>query len=544
MRTFATLVALVLCATRFGSAQGPIDTPDSERPLPTPYYVRGGRFGLPIQIAETPFRIVTIQMFVSVDQGTTWKLHGEQPPTAREFVFQAPRDGEYCFGSKTVDDRNTTRPSGDPRIEQRIIVDTREPIVEFFAEAEKTGDVQLRWRVADPNLQARSARLEYRVGASLEWKPVIAELPNVATTAGSIAGRHAWRPQEPSRAIDVRLDVSDLAGNKAVATRRVFLPKSLSAGGSPDVSGEPPGGDGTESISRGGQASAPSGSGHASRDPNPRPPGAPDTGSRGDAASGPRTDVGPGKTVSAETPRGASSGADLPDGRLSANRDASNDATFEPWPTIPAGGVLRATTSKRFQLEYDLDSAGPENVTEVQLWGTQDGGRTWEKWDKDADRASPFDVEVDREGVYGFRVVIVASNGMSGEIPRSGDPADLWVGVDSRSPEGEITGIQYGTGPRAGQLDIRWKVRDHRLSDRPIGLSFSADVGGPWTPIASGLPDTGQYYWHVGTSVPPRVYLRLEMRDVAGNEGTHTTHEAINVEGLVPKARIRNLKVK
>ena len=61
---------------------------------------------------------------------------------------------------------------------------------------------------------------------------------------------------------------------------------------------------------------------------------------------------------------------------------------------------------------------------------------------------------------------------------------------------------------------------------RPISLSFSASAGGPWTPIASGLENTGSYRWRLDSRVPDPIYLRLEVRDEAGNVGTFETAEA------------------
>ena len=68
----------------------------------------------------------------------------------------------------------------------------------------------------------------------------------------------------------------------------------------------------------------------------------------------------------------------------------------------------------------------------VNETNTVDGGRTWTKWGIDPDKASPFDVEVNRETVYGFRIVIVGKNGLATSTPQTGEAADIWVGVDSR----------------------------------------------------------------------------------------------------------------
>jgi hypothetical protein len=212
------------------------------------------------------------------------------------------------------------------------------------------------------------------------------------------------------------------------------------------------------------------------------------------------------------------------------------------WPDVPAGESLRMTRSRRFYLEYDIESAGPEGVAEVELWATQDGGQTWEKWGVDADKQSPLDVQVDEEGVYGFRIVVVGRNGLAAAAPQPGAPADLWIGVDWTPPSAEITAVVYGTGARSGELDIRWIAEDRRLSDRPITLSFSESREGPWTTIATGLPNSGQYFWKLDGSIPMQIYLRIQCQDEAGNSTEFIIREPVNTAGLSPKGRIRGFR--
>ncbi len=568
MRWSAALVALMISAAGAGTSTGQYSPPatilEAESApaapgtpaVPEPLYARSRRFGLPIQLYNAPFQIAAVQMYVSTDQGSNWQLYGQQPPTAREFLFQTANDGEFWFASKTLDDRNVVRPAGATRVEQRIVVDTQQPVVEFNVEVGGAGEVRLSWRALDQNLDPKSLRLEYRAGVGIDWHPIADEVPSHETQRTNVDGQYVWWPQVTARAVELRLEVADLALNKSVATRRVLLPK---------IAGRPATeGDATRFVQKpvGGNSSVAEVSQGASGIPWPEnnqlrvdpratvatptdtnapapPPTAPNS-------VPPNSPPGPGQfTAAPGTQEPAAGTGDSAAPNSSPARDARGTADdSSAWPEVPPGQALRMTTSPRFQLEYDIEATGQGEVSEIQLWGTQDGGRTWEKWNKDEDRQSPFEVQVEREGIYGFRVVVIAGNGMAGEVPRSGAPADLWVGVDSTPPVGEITSVIYGTGPRVGQLDIRWSVQDRKLGERPIGLSFSAQPAGPWTPIASGLPNEGQYFWKVDASVPTQVFLRLEIRDAAGNYGESVTREPINIDGLVPKAHIRDLRPK
>jgi hypothetical protein len=155
---------------------------------------------------------------------------------------------------------------------------------------------------------------------------------------------------------------------------------------------------------------------------------------------------------------------------------------------------------------------------------------------------SPFLVDVDSEGIYGFRVVLVSRNGLASQTPRSGDLADLWVGIDTTEPTAEITSAAYGKDEHAGHLNIQWAATDDHLGPRPVTLVFSESEDGPWTPIASGLPNSGQYFWRVDSGVPDKFYLRLEVRDEAGNLGADQLKQPIASAGLTPKGRVRDFE--
>lgn len=203
---------------------------------------------------------------------------------------------------------------------------------------------------------------------------------------------------------------------------------------------------------------------------------------------------------------------------------------------------LRMTSATRFELDYDFDAAAANGVRSVELWGTRDQGQTWSHWHDDDDRQSPLDVEIDAEGIYGFRIVIVGNNGLAGDAPRNGDDAELWVGVDTTSPTVRITTATYGEGEHTGQLDIRWTAADAAFGESPITILFSDHPDGPWTTIAAGVPNSGQHYWPIDPRAPEQLFLRIEARDRAGNQGEYRLPDPINLSGFTPKARIRGIR--
>ena len=136
---------------------------------------------------------------------------------------------------------------------------------------------------------------------------------------------------------------------------------------------------------------------------------------------------------------------------------------------------------------------------------------------------------------------MVNGDGFAGRAPASGSPADIWVGIDTRAPSVELTSAIYGSGQKAGLLDIRWAAHDDSFSDQPISLQFSTDPQGPWTTIAAGLPNNGRYEWRADARIPREIYLRIEARDKAGNTNEHVLADPISLDGLAPRGRIDGL---
>jgi hypothetical protein len=212
---------------------------------------------------------------------------------------------------------------------------------------------------------------------------------------------------------------------------------------------------------------------------------------------------------------------------------------------VPMGPTEQNTyysRAKSFSLDYAIDITRGSAVSNIELWGTMDDGKTWSKWGEDEDRESPFDIRVDEEGMFGFRVVIVGSNLVASNQPRSGDPADAWIYVDTKAPDVKIISAVYGAGAEAGHLVIDYACADEQLIDRPISISFSDRRDGPWTTVASGLKNTGRYLWPAEPNLPKRIYLRMEAVDRAANIGVYRLDLPVDVEGLTPRGRIKGFR--
>ena len=227
---------------------------------------------------------------------------------------------------------------------------------------------------------------------------------------------------------------------------------------------------------------------------------------------------------------------------VSSGAAARPDAGRFDLAQVPPGERPSMVNTRTFQLEYEVDSVGSSGIAKVELWGTRDGGRSWASYAVDNDNRSPLAVMVDGEGVYGFRIVVESGTGLGGLPPRPGDVPEVWAAVDLTQPVAKITSADLGRD--MGDIVIRWQASDALLERRPISLFYSDRPGGPWTPIASGLDNTGSYSWRLDNRVPDRVYLRVEARDEAGNIGGYDTAEPLALDRQRPQGRIRGVHSK
>jgi len=208
---------------------------------------------------------------------------------------------------------------------------------------------------------------------------------------------------------------------------------------------------------------------------------------------------------------------------------------------LPSGERPKMVSSRAFELQYDVESAGPAGVTRVELWGTRDGGRTWQVITVDDDNRSPLQAVVKEDGIYGFRIV-VHSGGQSAASPQSGDLPHAWLGVDTTKPTARLLTAAQQNVQGEESLAVTWEAADGMLGDRPISLLFAESPAGPWTSIAAGLENSGQYVWRLDARVPNQVYMRMEVRDAAGNMEQVDLPSPVSIRRPQPSVRIRDVR--
>lgn len=469
---------------------------------PEPLYSKERAFRIPFKLKDEDdrARIKEVQLFVSTDLGQSWKRAAQTTPEQLAFpAFRPPRDAEYWFAVRTLDHKGRLYPTDDAEVvpSMKVVVDTTPPTIQIAPMGRRGERAQVRWEIADEHLDPASMVIQYKAEGALDWRQVPIQQP-------ARIGAQEWDAGTAAPLL-VRAWVDDRAGNRATAEARL--------------------GDGI--------ASAPDSVGFNDRAFEPPPPIAPITSSGGTPGSF--------------------------EGQSAASMFPARNQPFEPGfddPAAMADSTPRdpranpgnpqslMVGSPRFALQYAVEDAGPNGPALVEMWVTRDGGQTWSRQPEDADRASPYELDLGGEGTFGLWLVVQSAANMGDPPPRPGDRPQIWVEVDSTPPIVRLDPPRVGKDEALGKVLITWRVTDPHLGPRPILLSYRADRdGAPWTPIGERLDNTGRYVWTVPPGVPVRFHLRIDAIDTLGNRAfaESTASGAILVDRSRPRGRILGL---
>ncbi len=505
MRLATLGLGMALASGALAPAAPPARAP---RPQVVDHNRRAFRIPLNIPKEDVP-RYKQFQLWSSADGGGRWEKGDTTTLDRPFFSFSAQRDGEYWFAVRTVDTKGRLFPADDADIEpiMKVIVDTRRPTMLLEARKRRGNFASVHWEVTDEHLDLGSLVIEYQAEGARDW----ARAPIARPARIGIASWDAGTAE----AIKVRGTISDRAGNtESVA---INLP------------------DGTATASSG------PGTGE-SADPDAPPP-------VGTFASG-GAERSPPQPLSGPPPMPSMDGGPVAGAGTAPSGDFNPFASNAPAASTPPSGASTAQDSAappilvsnpKFGLQYAVDDAGPLGPAAVELWVTTDGGRTWFSRGEDPDRASPFPVDLGGEGSFGLKLVAKSAANQGDRPPTSGEPPVTIVEVDSSGPA-----VKLDPPRMAGaRLVINWHASDPHPAPRPVMISIKADSPeGKWQFITpTPIENSGQFTWTVPQGCPPKIHVRVDVRDSLGNMSFAETAETapVLVDRSKPKGRIIGL---
>ena len=473
---------------------------------PQPIYTSKHQFRIPFQYDAAEMRdaqVIEVRLYLSVDRGKSWNHVQSVAPQEGRFEFQPQGDNEYWFAVCTFDRFGQMQPPvNEIQPELIVVVDSQQPALQL--ECRQTGPTQvgLAWRADDPHLDITKLRLEYIQEGENQWQAV--------SVAPLRQGRTAWSIPNGGF-VAVRGSVEDRAGNVAHAEQRLHINSDSAASpASPMLL-----------FTNGSNQNGLSGDTSAAV-----------TNPVNEAPNGPAMTNGAG---SLPMPPAPATFAATPSPVI---RHAASPRAFKQ----NAASMPRYVNSRNFEINYRVDSVGPSGVGQVELFITQDQGQKWWKYGDDADLQSPFSVEVPFDGQFGFQLRVRSGVGIAETPPQPGEAAEIAVIVDETPPTVQLLPPQRASAESANDLLIRWTVSDQHLADQPVALAYSATPQGPWNTITDWQANSGSYRWTVDAQVPPKIYLQIAARDLAGNLSTSVSPQPIIVDLEKPRARIVNIE--
>lgn len=180
-----------------------------------------------LQTRELEIRLKTInagaaplskyQVWFTRDTGKTWEAAPTMHVGAPPILFTAPSDGRYGFRVIAIDESGTQAPVPQPgeTPEYECVVDTTPPVLVVNAPTggdpvHAGGRAVIDWQAHDENLANTPVRIEYRLLPDRVWQ----DIPDAYLTYPA-QGRHPWFLPAVDGEIDLRIIVTDLAGNAA-----------------------------------------------------------------------------------------------------------------------------------------------------------------------------------------------------------------------------------------------------------------------------------------------------------------------------------------
>jgi hypothetical protein len=481
--------------------------------------------------------IKELQLYVSADEGKTWSQVGVADADKEAFVYHAPVDGLYWFGLVIIYLNGNREPADVTKAPPalKVRVDTLAPVLHLSAERQGES-VDVRWTIQEEHPDLASLKLEYHPADSLpnQWFAAPAEL--------ALTGHTSFRCDA---AATLRLQFKDQAGNAEVKTAEVpgrAAPITAAAATAP----VPPPGNGVT-------APAPA-TNVWDVPPTPAPTfrSAPRSGFGAPATSAPpplafREPPSPAPRGPAPEPQGSGP-------RVLASSDgyAAPGPAFRDTPGRSSAAPTRDVETKIIRnrevtLNYEVKNEGPAGISKVELWLTDDDGRSWQTWPARVENASPaagfglkqrsLTADLRGEGTYGLCLVVYNKAGLSKGKPQPGDPPELRVEVDLTKPEAKL----YDPEPdprNPNVILLRWSASDRNPAPNPVTIQWRAPDRSIWQPVAADLPLTGQHPWHLTRDMPSHVYLRLLARDAAGNEQVLETKTPALIDVSRPEGHI------
>lgn len=185
------------------------------------------------------------------------------------------------------------------------------------------------------------------------------------------------------------------------------------------------------------------------------------------------------------------------------------------------------TNVGRFEIPFDIEAEpGQRPEGFAVLFGSQDGGRNWEKLNSVPAAAGSFTFSAPRDGRYAFAIRTTDAQGNLQQAIQGSAP-ELEVVVDTLAPDIRLDLLDAGSG----QVLVNWVIRDAAIVPQTLNIEFADGSDGRWKPVRLTAASSGQ----ASVQVPAGsvVSVRAAVRDAAGNQGETSAQLVLSSAGPV-----------
>ena len=185
------------------------------------------------------------------------------------------------------------------------------------------------------------------------------------------------------------------------------------------------------------------------------------------------------------------------------------------------------TNVGRFEIPFDIEAEpGQRPEGFAVLFGSQDGGRYWEKLNTVPAATGSFTFSAPRDGRYAFAIRTTDAQGNLQQAIQGSAP-ELEVVVDTAAPDIRLDLLDAGDG----QVLVNWVIRDAAIVPQTLNIEFVDGSDGRWKPLRLTAAASGQ----TSLQVPAGsiVSVRAAVRDSAGNQGETSAQLILRSAGPV-----------
>ncbi len=484
------------------------------------------QFSIPFRFDQQELKRLNAQkvhLFLSRDQGQSWRQIATAELSESQFIFQPDSDGEYWFSVAVSDAEQVMHP--EPSLNPpglKIVVDRTPAKMDLKVSLKPGRQLELSWKVSDAHPVVNSLDLSFRNSSEDPWNRVYVKK--------KLAGRTSWKIRT-GQYPEIRGRFVDAAGN--VTEKIVKL-----------TAAKPEQNDKANQLAR----SDFSANGTRNQIPvmDETPSSIRLSSARQEHATQPILTL-PGQVDANSIPSGNSQVSPTATGNSAAgsierppveNISSDRSAAQVSQPTYHNLETTRYMNSHQFEIDYQVAGVGPSGVSVVELFVTQDNGQQWWRYGVDADLKSPMTVQVPEDGRYGFHFRIHSGVGNAEPPPQPGQKPQIDLIVDSSKPHIQLLNSFQGRGERIDTVTVQWQYADNYPAEKPISIFYSVSRLGPWEQAEGALKNVGTHSFRIPRNAPSKLYLKIVARDAAGNLAEEISEKPLLIDRARPTARV------